>query len=75
MPACVQYDRVCTHMAVDVATDRYFLFQKLRAIHTKATKDPDPFHQLYEQKKGMLRVERVQQYSQDRDSAAIFTGS
>ncbi|XP_046549946.1 serine/arginine repetitive matrix protein 2-like isoform X2 [Haliotis rubra] len=27
------------------------LNKKLRAIHTKATKDPDPFHQLYEQKK------------------------
>ncbi|XP_067679136.1 uncharacterized protein [Haliotis asinina] len=27
------------------------LNKKLRSIHTKATKDPDPFHQLYEQKK------------------------
>ncbi|XP_041357628.1 microtubule-associated protein futsch-like [Gigantopelta aegis] len=27
------------------------LNKRLRAVHTKATKEPDPFHQLYEQKK------------------------
>lgn len=36
-----------------------FYFQRLGTQHTKATKDPDPFHQLYEQRKGWFNLQSI----------------
>ncbi|ESO88144.1 hypothetical protein LOTGIDRAFT_165884 [Lottia gigantea] len=33
------------------------LNKTLRSSHSKATKDPDPFHQLYEERKGIITLE------------------
>ena len=40
----------------DVPAVLWFLLQRLGTCHTHATKNPDPFHQLYEQRKGKLSV-------------------
>ncbi|XP_050403792.1 uncharacterized protein LOC126819670 isoform X4 [Patella vulgata] len=36
------------------------LYKNLRSSHSKATKDPDPFHQLFEERKGNKHAEHVE---------------